>query len=132
MALETVNADRCIGMAAVAEVSVAVDTWCIGGIADMTVYTFVQAVLLGADPFVHGRITLMEKVLHVVGTHILGWLDAALFIAVASLRLWDIGASTRFLIRVGITCQAGCVNTQQQAGYQSNETVFNHVSMIRG
>jgi hypothetical protein len=132
MALETVNIDGCIGMTAVAKVFFAVDTRCIGSIADVTVNAFMQAVLLGTNSFMHGRITLMKKVFHVVGTHILGRLDAALFLAVATLRLGDIGASGRTFVRVGVTCQPGHVYTQQQAGYQGNETVFNHRSGIRG
>ena len=130
MALKTVNTDRCIGMAAIAEMFLAIVPWCIGCITDVTVDAFHQAVLFCADAFMHGGITLIENVLHVIGAYIRNRFNAGLFLAEASLGLGNV--ETRgTLVSACISCNAGCVNTQQQADYQSNETVFNHESMIR-
>jgi hypothetical protein len=78
MALETVDIDSRIAVAAVAEMLLAADTRCIRRIADVTVDAFHQAVLLGADATVHGLITLVKDVFHVVPAHVCSRFHTAL------------------------------------------------------
>ena len=114
MALETINTDGCKGMAAVTEVFLTLVARCIGGITDVTVDAFLQAVLPGTNAFMHGRVTLVENILHVISTHFRSRFNATLFFAEAALGLGNV--ETRgTLVRACISCDAGCVNTQQQA-----------------
>ena len=80
----------------------------------MAVDAFCQAVLFCADAFMHGRIPLIENIVHVVLTHVPGRFNATLRVAVAALGLGD--ERTRgILVRACISCHAGRVNAKQQA-----------------
>ena len=114
MTLKTVNTNRCKGMAAVAEMLLAVDVRRIRGIADVAVDACRQAVLFRADTFVHGLVTLMKKILHVIFSHFLSRFNAALFLAEASLGLGNVEARGT-LSRICIPRKSWRVNARQQA-----------------
>jgi hypothetical protein len=61
---------------------------------DVAVDAFFQAVFVGADTTVHGLIALMKYELHMVATHVLGWLYTLLSLCLRylrDLRIRDIG-----------------------------------------
>ena len=132
MTLKTVDADSCIGVATVAKMFLAIDARCIFSITDMAVDTLFQAVLPATDTLMHGRVTLVEYVLHVVGAHFFNGLHAGLLFAVASLGLGDEESLRRFTCRSRISRHAWRLHAKQQAEYHGNETVFKHEPMIRG
>ena len=90
MTFKTVDVDSRIGVTAVAEVLRTACPRCIGRAAHMAVDAFVQAVLGGPDAFVHGLITVMQEVLHMVPAHVLRGLYAALRLTHAPLCRWHI------------------------------------------
>ena len=119
MALETVYIDSSIAMTAVAEVFLAGDARGIGCIADMAVDAFNQAVLPGADAFMHGLVALVQDVLHVIGTHVSGRFYATLGLTEPCLGLGYPGQQ-------GVSCLARRNHAEQHTEHQNYETVLDH------
>jgi hypothetical protein len=114
VALKAVNTDSGINVAAVAEMFLTVGARRVFCVADVAGNTFLQAVLPGAYTFMHGRITLLEDVLHVVDAHLSGRRDAALFRAETTLGHGNDRTQCVFIRRHISSC-AWRVHTKQQA-----------------
>ena len=95
MALEAVNVDRRVGVAAVAEVFLAAYPRRIGCAAHMAPDAFIQAEPFGADTLVHGFIALVQDVLHVIPAHVGRGFDAALCLAHPALCFRQRGEARR-------------------------------------
>lgn len=83
------------------------NTWIgpIGIRVDVAVDALFQAVFVGADTPVHGLIPLMKDELHMVATHVLGWLYTLLSLCLGhfwDLRIRDIGSGGEGL---AVKCQ---------------------------
>ena len=89
MALEAVDSDGRVAVAAVAEMLVAAVARGIRGIADVTVDALFQAVLRGTDAVVHGLVTLVQDVFHVIPAHFRSRFHTALGRAVPVLCFRD-------------------------------------------
>ncbi len=118
VALKTVYADRCIGMAAAAEMFFTANTWCIRCSTHMTVDALDQAVLLVTDAFVDRFIALVEDVLHVVHAHVLRFLYAALCITEAALGFRN--------CREQVVCHEWRNYAWQHAQSKDDETDISH------
>mgnify|MGYP001823539985 FL=1 len=83
MTLETVNTDRRVSMTTAAEVIVTADPGIFVVLvrSDMTINAFGQAVLLGSYAIMHGIVTLVKQVLHVIFPDVIEGFHARLFLA---------------------------------------------------
>jgi hypothetical protein len=96
MALEAIHLHRRIAVAALAEIVLAQHAeFAFLVRRSVALDAVLQTVLLGANAFVHGLVTMMVEHLHVILAHVLGRFHALIAIAVLNHRLGHAGAAGR-------------------------------------